>query len=92
MLNINLDANGKIKDWDKFTGTKRPLSFEMEEIKKTLTDYVESASGKGQGHESGWLTKIRRTVHHYNLYGRIVTKKSKGCSYFYELLNLNAKK
>ena len=27
----------------------------------------------------------------FNLYGRIVTKKAKGCSYFYELLNANAK-
>ena len=62
----------------------------MEEIEKTLTDYVESSSGEGQGHEGGWLTKIIRTVHHYNVYGRIITKKSKRRSYFYELLNLNA--
>ena len=27
----------------------------------------------------------------FNLYGRIVTKKAKGCSCFYELLNANSK-
>ena len=42
--------------------------------------------------DGGWLAKIRRTINHYNIYGRIVTKKSKGCSHFYDLLNLNAKK
>ena len=49
------------------------------------------SSGDGQGMAGGWLAKIRRTIHHYNIYGRIVTKKSKGCSYFYDLLNMNAK-
>ena len=28
----------------------------------------------------------------YNIYGRIVTKKLKGCSYYYEILNANSKK
>ena len=27
----------------------------------------------------------------YNLYGQIVTKKEKGCSFYYELLNADAK-
>ena len=27
----------------------------------------------------------------FNIYGRIVAKKAKGCSYFYELLCANAK-
>ena len=49
------------------------------------------ASGEGRGLEGSWLTKIRRTIHLYNMYGRIVTKKSKGCSYYYDLLNINAK-
>ena len=63
----------------------------MEELRKTLNDYIESASGEGQGLESGGFTKTRRIIHLYNLYGRIITKKNKGCSYYYELLNLNTK-
>ena len=49
------------------------------------------SSGEGQGMVGGCLAKIRRTILHYNIYGRIVTKKRKGCSHFYDLLNMNSK-
>ena len=31
-------------------------------------------------------------VESYNIYGRLVTKRKKGCSHFYSLLNVNAKR
>ena len=37
-----------------------------------------------------WLTKIGRTIHLYIIYGIIITK-NKGWSYYYDLLNNNAK-
>jgi hypothetical protein len=46
------------------------------EIKKTLNDFIESASGEGQGFGGGWLTKTKRTIHLYNIYGKIITKKN----------------
>ena len=46
----------------------------------------------GRGLESGWLTKVRETLELYNLYGRIIAKKPKGCSYYYNILNANSKK
>ena len=49
------------------------------------------SSSEGQGMDGGWLAKIRRTILHYNIYGRIVTKKKKGSSQFYDLLNMNSK-
>ena len=42
--------------------------------------------------EDGWITKIRETIELYNIYGRIITKKPKGCSFYYEILNANSKK
>ena len=42
--------------------------------------------------EDGWLTKVRETVELYNIYGRIFTKKPKGCSHYYKILNANSKK
>ena len=57
MKNVLLDENCQIKDVDQFLSNKRPLKFELEEIRRTLTDYVESASGTGQGLEGGWRQK-----------------------------------
>ena len=34
---------------------------------------------------------MRQKIGTFNLYGRIVTKKAKGCLFFYELLNANTK-
>ena len=48
--------------------------------------------GEEGGLESGWLKKTRETLEIYNVYGRIVTKKPKGCSYYYELLSAHSKK
>ena len=81
MINALLDTYDKIKEIDHFLDNKCPLNFELEEIKITVSDYVESASGKVQGLKSGWLSKTRRTIHLYNIYGRIITKKNKGCSH-----------
>ena len=39
----------------------------------------------------GWLGKITQKIGTVNLYGRMVTKKAKGCSFFYDLLSVNAK-
>ena len=69
-----LDTTGKIRGTDEFTGHKKPLEYEILELKRTLNDFVESLSGKGQGLESGWLSKTRRTIQIYNIYGRIFTK------------------
>ena len=70
---------------------KKPMFFEFSELKMTLKNYLESAFGEERGLYGGWLEKIRQKMGTFNLYGRIVTKKAKGCSYFYELLNANAK-
>ena len=91
MINSILNSNGGLIEWDMLQCDKRPLYFEFEEIKKTLSDFIEMSSVEGQGMVGGWLSKIRKTILHYNIYGRIVTKKRKGCSYFYDLLNINAK-
>ena len=79
IINSILNSNGGLINWENLNGDKRPLYFEFEEIKRTLTDFVEMSSGKGQGMDGGWLAKIIRTIPHYNIYGRIVSKRSKGC-------------
>ena len=73
-INVLLDANGKIKEVDKFYGQKKPIGFELYELKRTLNNFLESFLCDGRGLESCWLTKVRGTLELYNLYGRIITK------------------
>ena len=57
----------------------------------TLKNYLEPTLSEERGLNGGWLAKIRQKIRTFNLYGRIITKKARGCSYFYELLTANAK-
>ena len=34
---------------------------------------------------------MRQIIGNFNLYGRIVTRRARGCSFYYKLLNANAK-
>ena len=52
-----------------------------------MNDFIESAFGEGRGLEGGWLSKTRRTIHIYNVYGSIISKTNEGCSPYYELLD-----
>ena len=61
------------------------------DLKKNLKHFLYSSFGVKRGLEGGWLEKFRLKMGTLNLYGRIVTKKVKGCSYFYELLCANYK-
>ena len=90
-IDVILNREGKIKDIYEFTGTKKPLDYETVELKKTLNSFILSYSDERSGLKSSWLEKIRRTIYLYNLYGRIIIKKPKVCSFYYELLNKNTK-
>ena len=70
----------------------KTVSFELNELNKTLKNFLELSLGEERGLEGGWLNKIRQKIGTFNLYGRIVTKKAKGCSFYHELLSANAKK
>ena len=74
MINVILNVNGKVKEIDEFYGQKKPIGFELYELKRTLNNFSESLCD-GRGLESGWLTKVRGTLELYNLYGRINAKK-----------------
>ena len=90
-INYILDSNGRFIERSMIQGDRKPLHFKYEELKKTLSDFVDFYSDKRLGMNACWLAKIRKSNNNYNIYGRIFTKKNKGCSYFYNLLNVNAK-
>ena len=58
-------------------GDKKPLLFEYEELKRTLTDFVDTSSGWRLGASRGMLAKSKNRNNNYNVYGRIITKKEK---------------
>ena len=56
------------------------MRFEYDELKRTLTDFVEIYFGGRLGANSCRLARSNECGGGYNIYGRIVTKKKKGCS------------
>ena len=87
-----MDGNGKFKNIENITSTGRPLEFEYREIRRTLTDFISIYSGGRLGANSAKLGINSDTAGNFNIYGRLITKRKKGCSYYYSLLNANAKK
>ena len=54
-------------------------------------DFLDIYSGGRLGANNSRLTTNNSDGREYNIYGRIVTKTKKGCSYFFSLLNTHAK-
>ena len=82
---------GALKIGKIFLDQKKTIYFEYLELKRTLKNFLESAFGEEKGLNDGWLGKVRQKIGTVNLYGKMVTKKAKGYSFFYKLLNAKAK-
>ena len=87
-----LESNGNFKELTIILGDRKPLSFEYDKLKRTLTDFVEVYSGGRLGANGSRLARSNEYGGGYNIYGTIITKKKKGCSNYYTLLNVNAKR
>ena len=48
IINSILNSNGCLIEWENLRCDKRPLYYEFEDIKKTLSDFVDMSSGQGQ--------------------------------------------
>ena len=77
-LNDIVDGNGKFKNIENITSTRRPLEFEYREIRRTLTDFISIYSGGSLGANSAKLGTNSETVGNFNIYGRLITKRKKG--------------
>ena len=91
-LNDIVDKSGKFKRLEDITDIKKPLEFEYREIRRTLTDFTSIYSGGRLGANSAKLGINNDSAGTFNVYGRLITKRKKGCSHYYSLLNANAKK
>ena len=91
-LNDIIDRSGRFKRIEDITNIRKPLEFEYREIRRTLTDFTSIYSGGRLGANSAKLGTNSDCVSNFNIYGRLITKRKRGCSYYYSLLNANAKK
>ena len=87
-----LESNGSFRELSGISGDRKPMIFEYDELKRTLTDFVGIYFGGRLGANNCRLVRSNEYGRGYNIYGRLVTKKKKGCSIYYALLNVNAKR
>ena len=81
-LDSIIDNKGNLKSINEVNCSRKPFEYEYKELKKVLGDFLGIYLG-------GRLRANRRKViinsseyAGYNIYGRIVTKRKKGCSYY----------
>ena len=89
---IEMADTGRFKSIENITNIRKPLEFEYREIRRTLTDFTSIYSGGRLGANSAKLGINSDRAGNFNVYGRLITKRKKGCSHYYGLLNANAKK
>merc|ERR1711888_560015 len=91
-LNDIIDKNGNFKRLEDISEDRKPLEFEYKELRRTLTDFIDIYSGGRLGANSAKLGVTNDSAGAYNVYGRLITKRKKGCSHYYGLLNVNSKR
>ena len=67
-------------------------SYEYSKLQCVLEDFLDIYLGSRLGANSREAITNSLGSKKYNIYGRIVTKRKKDCSYFYSLLNTHAKR
>ena len=90
-LNSIIDDSGNFINIDNVRCHRKPYDFEFNALKNATKDFLEVYSGGKLGANIGRGNKTGHTNADYNIYGRLVTKRKKGCAFYYSLLNTHAK-
>ena len=86
-----IDKNGNFIGISEVRSCRKPFEYEFNALKGVTKDFLDVYSGGRLGANSVHWGGIRHMNEAYNVYGRLVTKRKKGCSFFYSLLNAHAK-
>ena len=87
-----LNRHGEFKKMEEYPPGRRPVYFELTEFLSTLSRFVSSSQYScGRTHE-GCLREIGTKILDFNMYGRIIHRKARGCANFYKLLRFEEKK
>ena len=90
-LNTIIDREGNLKDVNEFNNSKKPFDYEYKELKVVLKDFLDTYLGSRLGVDRREVA-TNEVENGHNIYGRIVTKRKKGSSFFYSLLNTHARR
>merc|ERR1711888_254978 len=92
-LNLNniIDCKGNVREIDAVICSRKPYEYEFCVLKTVIRDFLDIYSGGRLGANSNRGSRNDNVNGEYNIYGRLVTRRRKGCSYFYSLLNIHAK-
>ena len=71
---------------------QKPAFFELSAIQNAISDYIEEYRYRCLDNYMECIKGIKPSIGIYNIYGRIVHKKAKGCSHFYKMLSTHDKK
>ena len=92
-LNLNniLDCSGNIRELGAVRCNRKPYDYEFCFPKWVVKDFLDIYSGGRLGANNDRVTSNDPENGEYNVYGRFVTKRKKGCSYYYSLLNTHSR-
>ena len=95
-LHKNLDAiidnNGNFRELSNMNSVRKPFKYEYDELRYAVKDFLDIYSGGRLGANNRKAIAYNIGGKEYNVYGCMVTKRKKRCSYFNSLLNAHAKR
>ena len=87
-----LKSDGNWKTEEFFPTGQKPISFELAALKNAMKTKIEQLRNNCVKNYEECLVGIKPEISNYNIYGRILFKRAKGCSYFYKLLCVSDKR
>ena len=92
MIKDILDHHGDLIESENFNTIQKPISFKLSDIHNAIGEYIDEYKYRCADNYMECIRGIRRSIGIFNIYGRIVHKKAKGCSHFYKMLSTHDKR
>ena len=91
-LNSIIDRKSNLREINDINSSKKPFEYEYNELRVSLKDFLDTYLGSRLGVNRSEVTSNCSESEGYNIYGHIVTKRKKGSSFFYSMLNTHAER
>ena len=91
MIKDVLNSSGDWRMTSEYPIGQRPVFYELIALEKATRGNISEHLHKCGKAYMDCVREIKPIIRNYNMYGKIVNKKVKGCSHFYKLLCANDK-
>ena len=88
MIKDVLNSAGDWRMTSEYPLGQRPVFYELIALEKATRGNISEHLNKCGKAYLDCVREIKPIISNYNIYGRIVNKKVKGCSHFYKLLQM----